>query len=172
MSDFSGVNLSGLGGDQSLLKHQSNDYAQLLRLRDEGSGSMGHSKTEGATKESLRKASKEFESIFLYQMVTAMRNTVGEGSFIPKSNGQEIFEGMLDEEWSKKLAGQNGRAGLSELLYQQLSRQLGLEDSPEAESSSNSVMPLRALSEGDVKSALLNMANPGALKAVTIVEPQ
>ena len=169
MSDFSGVNLSGLGVEPSLMRPQVDKYADLLRMRERGPGSQGIA-SQTVTKESLRQVSTEFESIFLYQMVTAMRNTVGESTFIPKSNGQEIFEGMLDEEWSKKLAGHSGTAGLAELLYQQLSRQLGVEDSAESGSSSSSVMPLRAGSELDVKSVLLNMANPGALNSISIRE--
>lgn len=169
MSDFSGVNLTGLGAEPSLMRPQVDKYADLLRMRERESGLQGIA-SKGATEESLRHVSKEFESIFLYQMITAMRNTVGENSFIPKSNGQEIFEGMLDEEWSKKLAGHNGRAGLSELLYQQLSRQLGMDDSANSGFSSSSLMPRG--SELDVKSALLNMANPGALNSKTIREQQ
>ena len=85
-------------------------------------------------REELRTATKEFEAIFLYQMISAMRKTIGDGGLIEKSNGEEIFEGMLDEEWSRKLAGRHGSRGLAEVLYQQLSRQMGLEeDGPAAE---------------------------------------
>ena len=57
-----------------------------------------------------------------------MRKTVGEGGLLNKGNGEEIFEGMLDEEWSKKLAGKSGPGGLSEMLYRQLSVRLGLDE--------------------------------------------
>ena len=133
MSEFTGVTLAGLAA-QSLLKRHGSNYADLLgqRQTQTGSSTAAHGASKGATQEALRQVSKEFESIFLYQMISAMRKTVGENGFLPKSHGQEIFEGMLDEEWSKKLAGTNGRAGLAELLYQQLSRQLGLEATEES----------------------------------------
>ena len=79
-------------------------------------------------RDALRESAKQFEAVFVYQMISAMRKTVSESSLTPKSNGQKIFESMLDEEWSKKLAGTNGPGGLSELLYRQLSRQMGLEE--------------------------------------------
>lgn len=76
----------------------------------------------------LHKASKEFEAIFIQQMIAAMRKTVGDGELIKKSNGEKVFEGMLDEEWSKTLAGKGGPNSLSEMIYRQLSRSMGLEE--------------------------------------------
>ena len=47
---------------------------------------------------------------------------------VQTSDGQDIFEGMLDEEWSKKLANKSGPNSLSEILYRQLSARLGLDE--------------------------------------------
>ena len=80
---------------------------------------------------SLRSASKEFEAIFVNQMVTAMRKTVTDGGLIRKNQGQKIFESMLDEEWSKKLTTRSGSKSIGDLLYRQLSRHAGL-DEPES----------------------------------------
>ncbi|MBN98199.1 MAG: hypothetical protein CME16_02950 [Gemmatimonadetes bacterium] len=87
-----------------------------------------HGATREEKKAALRKASKEFEAIFIYQMISAMRKTVNHGGVIKKSQGEKIFEGMLDEEWGKKLTTQNHHNGLGELLYRQMSRNLGLEE--------------------------------------------
>ena len=76
----------------------------------------------------LREASKEFEAIFIQQMIAAMRKTVGDGGLVKKSNGEQVFEGMLDEEWSKTLASKGGPNSLSETIYRQLSRSMGLEE--------------------------------------------
>lgn len=81
-------------------------------------------------REALREASRQFEAVFLNQMLKAMRETVGDGGLINKSQGEEVFTGMLDEEWSKQLAGRHGASGLSEILYRQLARQMGLEQDP------------------------------------------
>ena len=83
-------------------------------------------------REALRESAKQFEAVFVHQMISAMRKTVSESSLMPKSNGQKIFEGMLDEEWSKKLVNKSGPGSLSEILYRQLSTNLGLDQVEES----------------------------------------
>ena len=77
----------------------------------------------------LRRAAEEFESIFAYQMVSAMRKTVswGEGGLVPKGSGEKVFESMLDEEWAKKIVSQNGPQSLGETIYRQMAEKLGWE---------------------------------------------
>ena len=87
----------------------------------------GHGTVE-EQRAALRQAARQFEAVFINQMISAMRKTVGEGGLIDKSNGQNIFEGILDEEWSKKLANKAGPNSLSEILYRQLSARLGLDE--------------------------------------------
>ena len=94
----------------------------LDRLREQG-----HAKDIVARRAALRETAKEFESVFLYQVVSAMRKTVAKGGLVEKGEGEEVFEGMLDEEWAKKLSGRGGPGGLSEALYQRLSRAAGLD---------------------------------------------
>ena len=67
----------------------------------------------------LEKACKDFEAIILNQMLSAMRKTVPEGGLFEKSFGEKIYQTMLDEELSKKIAHGKGM-GLGELLFQQL----------------------------------------------------
>ena len=92
------------------------------------------SKANGSLDEkraTLREASRQFEAVFMNQMISAMRKTVGEGGILNKSNGESIFEGMLDEEWAKKMASKTGPNSLSEILYKQLSYRMGLEEKKE-----------------------------------------
>ena len=85
-------------------------------------------------REALKESAKQFEAVFVHQMISAMRKTVSESSMMPKSNGQKIFEGMLDEEWSKKLVERSGTGSLSEILYRQLSENMGLNELEEGAS--------------------------------------
>ena len=117
------MNFAGMA-EKSLVHKYGGSYAHILKGQHANAGV--RSKEE--TRAGVKAAAEEFESIFVYQMLSAMRKTVGDGSLIPKSNAQKIFEGMLDEEWSRKLAGKTGPGGISEILYRQLSRQLGLEE--------------------------------------------
>lgn len=76
----------------------------------------------------LRKAAKEFESLFMNLVMQKMRETVPD-SEIWGEGGQKIkfFESMLDEEYSKMSAEKSNR-GLAELIYKQLSRHLAAQE--------------------------------------------
>lgn len=127
------MNLSGVAQQQLLLRH-GGGYGDMLAQRGGArAATAGQTDSGEVTRESLHSATKEFESIFVYQMVSAMRRTVGDGGLIRKSNAEQIFEGMLDEEWSRKMAGRHGSRGLAALLYRQLSRQMGLDEDGPAE---------------------------------------
>lgn len=64
---------------------------------------------------------REFEALFTSMMFKAMRNTTGDGELIPKSMGEKIYTGMLDEEYAK-MAGTGGTLGLAGLIEQELRR--------------------------------------------------
>ncbi|MBW2610114.1 MAG: peptidoglycan DD-metalloendopeptidase family protein [Deltaproteobacteria bacterium] len=76
------------------------------------------SRSEKRDKE-LRKACKEFESVFVYQMLKSMRRTVDKCDLFHGGQGEEIYESMLDQEYAKKMAGY-GNNSLANILYQQL----------------------------------------------------
>jgi hypothetical protein len=77
----------------------------------------------------LRKVAKDFESIFMAQVLKGMRETVHKEDAFHGGPGEDLFEGLLDEEISKRIAGQ-GSLGIGELLYRDLSRRfhIGQED--------------------------------------------
>jgi flagellar protein FlgJ len=89
---------------------------------------LGHARDAGQRRAALREVAREFEAVFMYQVVKAMRQTVPKGGLVEKGAGEEVFEGMLDEEWAKKLSSRGGPTSLSEVLYRQLSRAAGLEE--------------------------------------------
>lgn len=129
MADLLGMKLSGLAEQQMLLR-EGNSYSRVMKSRsllDQlRSGARGTDPE--ATRKALRDVSTEFEAVFMNQLVSAMRKTVVESGLIHKSEGEKIWEGMLDQEWARALAGRHGPSGLSELIYRQLSHQMGLED--------------------------------------------
>ncbi|WP_250277697.1 rod-binding protein [[Clostridium] colinum] len=73
--------------------------------------------------EELKKACVQFESYFLNMMFKSMRKTVisNEGIF-QKSNAEKMFQEMLDQELTKKMANQGG-IGLADMMYKQLNKQ-------------------------------------------------
>ena len=71
----------------------------------------------------LKEACTEFESYFLNMMFKSMRKTVvSNGGILGKSNAEKIFQDMLDEQMTDKMAKQGG-IGLADMMYKQLSRQ-------------------------------------------------
>ena len=80
---------------------------------------------EGDEAAQLWKAAKEFESIFLYQMIKQMRGTEKKEEMFHGGLGEDLFTEMMDEELAKKMAGRGG-TGIAEMLFQQLSRQYGI----------------------------------------------
>ena len=77
--------------------------------------------------EALKKATEDFEAIFLTMMFKNMRNTVPDGGLMEKSFGRGIYEEMQDEKMAEEIAS-NGGVGLAKELYQQLSQQRGYEE--------------------------------------------
>ncbi len=88
---------------------------------------------QSGDKEKLLAACQDFEALFIQMMLKNMRNTIPKDGLIPKSFSQEVFEEMLDEELSKKMAKGQG-LGLAKEIYKQLSRNLGSASAEETES--------------------------------------
>jgi flagellar protein FlgJ len=71
----------------------------------------------------LRVLARELESVFLNQLLQAMRATVQEGGPGGQDPAREAYESMLDQRLAEMAAGRVGR-GLGEALYRQLARRL------------------------------------------------
>ena len=67
----------------------------------------------------LREAANDFEAIFVQQMLKTMRKTSFESDLLPKSEGEKVFQSLLDEQYAL-LSAKSGSLGLSEMIYQQL----------------------------------------------------
>lgn len=89
----------------------------------------GASKTEQEEKPAGPEAKKlmdlcqQFEALFLFQMLQAMRKTIPETGFFGNSIGQDIYKSMLDEQYALAMAG-NGSLGIAQALYDHLARAL------------------------------------------------
>ncbi len=83
------------------------------------SGEPKEQKAQRPDQEKLKRVCADFESIFIRQILQAMRQTLPEGGFIKGGPEKEIFQSLFDEELSKKIAGGRGW-GLAKMLYQQL----------------------------------------------------
>lgn len=110
--DINGINgsLTNFIAESTQAKAETDDFEKLLKEAQ-----------ETQDKEELREACREFESYFVKQMYTVMRNSVPEGTLTEKSHGREIFEDLLDEEYAEEASAGKGM-GIADMLYRQLSK--------------------------------------------------
>ena len=82
-------------------------------------GSFFDSLNESSSEEEVKAVFQEFESLFINTLFQTMRSAtnLGEG-FIEKSHATEMFEGMLDEEFSKVMSNTGG-IGIADMMYKQ-----------------------------------------------------
>jgi soluble lytic murein transglycosylase-like protein len=92
--------------------------AQKARLRTLAERPEGASETP----EGLRKAAKEFESVFLNQLMKAMRSTVPENKLFNSQGATKFYQQMYDQEIAKSLAGSGKGMGVADLIVRQFER--------------------------------------------------
>ena len=68
----------------------------------------------------LKQACRDFEAIFISDLLKIMRQTVPESKLISGGRAEEIFRDMQDDELSKDMS-KSGGIGLSDMLYKELS---------------------------------------------------
>jgi len=67
----------------------------------------------------LRESANDFEAIFIQQMLKTMRKTSFESDLLPKSEGEKVFQSLLDEQYAQ-ISAKSGSLGFGEMIYQQL----------------------------------------------------
>ena len=70
------------------------------------------------TNEQLKSVSREFESIFVQQLLKSMRSTVQKSGLFD-SHATRMFESLHDEEMAKLMSDQKG-IGLAKIIYEDL----------------------------------------------------
>jgi Rod binding domain-containing protein len=94
--------------------------------------------TPAESGEKIRKAAKDFESLFTSIMLKTMRNSVMRSELVPQSMGEKFYTEMLDEEYGGLISG-NANLGLADLIVKELERQ-------ESRSSGSGLAALQGLS--------------------------
>jgi peptidoglycan hydrolase FlgJ len=77
----------------------------------------------------LKEACRDFEAIFLKQMLSAMKKTVGKSELINGGMAEDIFEDMLYDEYAK-IMSKTGSFGLADLMFRQLDGKVNEPNSP------------------------------------------
>ena len=82
-------------------------------------------------KAALRAAAQQFETVFMGMVLKSMRDTVPKDGLMSGGSEEQMFQGMLDQQFAQGMAEGKG-AGLADLIVQQLSRNLNVEQSADA----------------------------------------
>ncbi len=88
--------------------------ADRTRLRALADGAAGSNDRAG-----LEKAAQEFESVFLNQLMQAMRRTVPENELFNSQGATKLYRQMHDQEIAKALATGRSGMGIADLIVQQ-----------------------------------------------------
>jgi len=80
------------------------------------------SQTEAPVKEkdeALWKVSRQLEAVFVQQMMTEMRKSVGKSDFMPSGYAEDVHASMMDDAIAQASA-KRGDFGIAESIYRQL----------------------------------------------------
>jgi flagellar protein FlgJ len=75
----------------------------------------------GIDREKLKKASTEFEALFIQEILKFMRQTIPQSGLAGPGAGKEVYQSLLDQELSKSLAKKGGLR-IGEMVYRQMVR--------------------------------------------------
>lgn len=93
----------------------------------------------------LKEACKQFESVFTYEMLKSMRNSIQKCDLFSGGQAEEIYQSMLDQELAKNMSGQ-GNNSIANILYQQLKQMDTMSEN--SDSSSDNSLPVWPLEAG------------------------
>ena len=69
--------------------------------------------------QALRESSREFETLYVMEMLKAMRKAIPDGGLFEKSMSTELFQDMIDMETAKSATRGPG-LGLAAAMYEQM----------------------------------------------------
>jgi flagellar protein FlgJ len=90
----------------------------------------------------VREAAKQFESLFMQQLLKTMRESAQSTGMLD-NEATKLGSEMLDTQWAGKLSGQPG--GLSDIIARQLERQMGMSPGPIPKNESANRSPVNPL---------------------------
>lgn len=80
------------------------------------------SPTDKKEQMALKKALKDFEAVFMGELMKDMRRTIPKGGLFGQNPQEDMMRDLLDEEWSQELALSGHGLGLADSLYRQMQR--------------------------------------------------
>lgn len=106
--------------------------------------------------EAAKEAAKQFESLFMREMIKSMREATMKSGLLDSAQG-DLGTDMLDQQLSVQMSGQPG--GLSEAIARQLSRQMGAPEPSFSVPSTLSLSQVTTRASASTKQATSTVAN-------------
>ena len=118
------MDISGISNNNALISATKTNIQKEEALTNSFEAAL-KAAAESQDDHELMNACKEFEAYFLGVMFKQMRSSVSVGSTaIQKSQTENVFQEMLDEEYAKD-AADKGSLGLANFMYKQMKRAYG-----------------------------------------------
>ncbi len=94
---------------------------QYRNLKTSDAGNILNKKMQNeAEAKKLKDACRDFESLFIKQMLDSMKKTVNKSGLLDGGMAEDIFEDMLYDEYATKMAD-TANLGIAKMMYKQLS---------------------------------------------------
>lgn len=108
-----GIGINNLDSNTALFNMQGNKLQSL--------NNSALNKSEQGNDDKLKKASKDFEAVFVKQFMDIMQSTVDKGDFMHGGQAEETFQSMLNDEMAKNISSSPHTSfGFAEQIYKQL----------------------------------------------------
>lgn len=111
-----------MGLSESVLRKAESSYQQgegkFREILEKAQNAQNASKEQDD--EQLKTACREIEALFIQQMLKQMRATIPKAGLIPESMATNIYQEMLDSEYSKLMSESHNSLGIAKMLYKQL----------------------------------------------------
>lgn len=99
-----------------------NTAARRQRIPLSGKNDISQQRFSPQELKKLKEACKDFESLFIKQMLNTMRKTVHKSGLIDGGMAEEYFEDMLYDKYADRMSETAG-LGIGDLLYKDVSGQ-------------------------------------------------
>jgi flagellar protein FlgJ len=96
------------------------DLKQVPSPQSSGTSAASEKMKEREAKEAkLREVCADFESIFIYNMLQKMRDSVPKSGLMQEMQGKDSYNAMIDQKVAEELA-RGGGMGLQKMLFDQI----------------------------------------------------
>lgn len=112
-------------------------------------------------KAALKAAAKQFETVFMNMVLKSMRDTVPKDGLMSGGSEEQMFQGMLDQQFAQNMADGKG-AGLADLIVKQLSRNLNIDQADDAKIDTSTLKAATRAAQTDQAESLPSGDGPRA----------